>query len=350
MKFCQQLSAYYPDKAYGGDRIYGDMIEQAKLCDRLGYESVGITEHHLINILMQPDPLQFAVKIACETSNINILTTVAVLPLHDMRIYAGRLVAAQIFTDNRILVGVGKGAFGFEMGRMGVPLESSREKFDESLQVLRALLNEEEVSWDGKYYQFDPLTIMPRPITPGGPPMMMAVLNPDGIRACAKQGFHIMTTPLAGHADLLLKQVEAFKLGKAENLDSGEISLSLSQAAFIVKNKTDKKEKLQQAYEYFSRFDNVFTGAGVVNNGMVAPLPRKQTLEELDKSILIGSVCEVQERISAYQKIGIDRFILNMNFGCSQDNTLESIARFAEEVMPEFVSLEDNSLTVVAGK
>ena len=54
--------------------------------------------------------------------------------------------------NGRLVLGVGRGAFGYEMGRMGVPLEISSEKFDESLEVLIALLSEEEVSWNGKYY------------------------------------------------------------------------------------------------------------------------------------------------------------------------------------------------------
>ncbi|MYH90145.1 MAG: LLM class flavin-dependent oxidoreductase, partial [Gammaproteobacteria bacterium] len=88
MEFSIQLSAYYPDKSYGGDRIYRDMIEQSVLADRLDYDAVSLTEHHLINILMLPAPLQLAVRIAAETRRIGIMTSVAVLPLHDMRIYA----------------------------------------------------------------------------------------------------------------------------------------------------------------------------------------------------------------------------------------------------------------------
>lgn len=80
MQFSLQLSAYYPDKSYGGDRVYRDMIEQAQVADRFGYDSVSITEHHLINILMMPAPLQFAVKIASKTSRVKIITAVAVLP------------------------------------------------------------------------------------------------------------------------------------------------------------------------------------------------------------------------------------------------------------------------------
>ena len=337
MEFSIQLSAYYPDKAYGGDRLYGDMLEQAVLGDRLGYDAVSLTEHHLINILLMPAPLQFAVKIADATEQIKIMTSVVVLPLHDMRIYAGEVIAADIFTEGRLMLGVGRGAFGFEMERLGVPLEISREKFNESLDVLTALLTREEVSWDGEYYRFDPLTVMPRPVTPGGPPIMMAVMVPEGIYHCTKRGFHIQTTPLSGDHQMMLDQVSAFQRGKAELGADGEaLTLSLSRVGFIAKNGADRQRILEQAYDYYSRFDNVFTGPGQVEHGMIAPLPRKQSLEELGESLLICTPQEMIDKLAPYAEAGVDRVILNVNFGLSQAETLETLQRFAEEVMPQF--------------
>ena len=113
MKFSIQLSADYPSKDYGGDRVYQDMLDQAVLADRLGFDAVSITEHHLMNCLMMPAPLQFAVKIAAMTNQLNIMTSIVVLPLHDMRIYAGEVVVADIFTEGRLLLGVGRGAFPY---------------------------------------------------------------------------------------------------------------------------------------------------------------------------------------------------------------------------------------------
>ncbi len=121
MNFSVQLSAYYPDHSLGGKQLYQNMLDQAVLADRLGFDAVSITEHHLINILLMPAPLQFAVKIASMTERIKILTSVVVLPLHDMRVYAGEVVCADIFTDGRLMLGVGRGAFGFEMERLGFP-------------------------------------------------------------------------------------------------------------------------------------------------------------------------------------------------------------------------------------
>lgn len=347
MEFSIQLSAYYPDKNYGGDRLYSDMLEQAVCADRLGFDAVAITEHHLINILIMPAPLQFAVKIADATKHVKIMTSVAVLPLHDMRTYAGEVVCADIFTDGRLMLGVGRGAFGYEMDRLGVPLSGSREKFDESLNVLQALLSQEEVSWNGTHYKFDPLTIMPRPVRPGGPPIMMAVLVPEAIFHCTKRGFHIQTTPLSGGHQQMLDQVDAFSRGKAELGDAGrDLTLSMSRVAFVEKTEADKQAKIKAAYEYYARFDNVFTGPGIVENGMIARLPRKQSIEELAKSLLICTASEMIDKLGPYAEAGVDRMILNVNFGASQAETLDCIQCFAEEVMAHFTTAEPASSVV----
>ncbi|MGI9512984.1 MAG: LLM class flavin-dependent oxidoreductase [Anderseniella sp.] len=335
MDFSIQLSAYYPDKTYGGDRVYADMLEQAVLADRLGFDAVSLTEHHLINILMLPAPLQFAVKIADHTDSIKILTSVAVLPLHDMRTYAGEVICADIFSNGRLMLGVGRGAFGFEMDRLDVPLDISREKFDESLNVLQALLSKEEVSWDGKYYKFDPITIMPRPVR--APQIMMAVMAPAGIHACTKRGFHIQTTPLSGNHQMMLEQVSAHKSAKTEMEEDGRhLTLSLSRVGFICKSPADRQAKIERANDYYSRFDNVFTGPGIVENGMIKPLPRKQTVDELAESLLICTPQEMIDKLAPYADAGVDRVILNVNFGASQAETLDCIQQFAEDVMPRF--------------
>lgn len=338
MDFSIQLSAYYPDKSYGGDRLYRDMLEQAVAADRSGFDAVSLTEHHIINILMMPAPLQFAVKIADATERVKIMTSVVVLPLHDMRIFAGEVIAADIFTDGRLMLGIGRGAFPYEMERLGVPIDISREKFDESLDVLTALLNEQEVSWDGKYYKFDPLTIMPRPARPGGPPMMMAVMIPEAIYHCTKRGFHIQTTPLSGDHQRMLDQAGAFQRGKEELGDEGRhLTLSLSRVAFIAKDGQDRRAKIDAAYDYYSRFDNVMNGGpGIVDNGMIRPLPRKQSVEELAESLLICTPAEMIDKLGPYAEAGVDRVILNVNFGAGQAETLECIQQFAEEIMPHF--------------
>ncbi len=335
MDFCIQLSADYPDKSYGGDQVYKDMLEQARLADQAGFESVSLTEHHLINVLMNPAPLQFAVRIAAETANLKIITSVVVLPLHDMRIFAGEIVVADILTDQRLLLGVGRGAYKFEMERLGVPIVETQERFDEAIAVLQALLTREEVSWNGLYYQFEPLTIMPRPVRAGGPPMMVAVLDPAKVYSYARQGMHIQTTPLAGNRKLLQNQVRQFRRAQTERNDNDEqITLTLSRIAFAAES--NPRRLLETAHAYYKRFDNVFTGPGIVDAGMIRPLPRTQSIEELAANVLVCSSAEMVDRLALYAELGVDRMVFNINFGVSQTETLECIQQMSEEVLPHF--------------
>ena len=98
MDFCHFLTSYLPNPSVGSKVHFQNMIEQSVLAEKLGYNTVSIPEHHLVNILMMPSPLQMAVKIASLTKKIKITTGVAVLPLHDMRTYAGEVATADILT------------------------------------------------------------------------------------------------------------------------------------------------------------------------------------------------------------------------------------------------------------
>ena len=125
MDFCHFLTSYMPNPSVGSKVHFQNMIDQSVLAEKLGYNTVSIPEHHLVNILMMPSPLQMAVKIASLTKKIKITTGVAVLPLHDMRTYAGEVATADILTDGRLILGVGRGAFSWEMKRLGTPIELS---------------------------------------------------------------------------------------------------------------------------------------------------------------------------------------------------------------------------------
>lgn len=335
MDFNHFLSAYYPDTSYGGDRLYADMLEQARLADRLGYASLSLPEHHLVNVLLTPAPLLMAVKLAAETRHAKLMTSVAVLPLHDMRTYAGEVIMADILTDQRLILGVGRGAFAYEMARLGSPIEESREKFDESLNVLMALLSEEEVTWDGEYYKFEPLTVMPRPVREV--PLMMAAMAPPAIYHSTLRGFHIQTTPLMGSDDMMREQVGAFHQAKSEMGESGaDLTISLSRVAWLASDDTDKADKIARAHDYYARFDNVFTGPGIVNNGAIEPLPREQSIEDLEKNLLVATKSEMIDKLGVYAEAGVDEIIFNQNIGTENQVTLDNMQELAEEVIPHF--------------
>ena len=336
MDFNHFLTSYMPNPNVGSKVHFQNMIEQSILAEKLGYKKVSIPEHHLINLLMMPSPLQMAVKIASLTKNISISTSVAVLPLHDMRTYAGEVASADILTDGRLILGVARGAFPWEMKRLGTPIEHSKEKFTESLEVLQKLLSEEEVSFSGKYYNFEALTIMPRPITQPIP-IMIAAMDPNSIKNAALRGFHVQSTVLSGTKELLMERVNAFREGCEELGEKGKLlKLSMQRMMFVAKDEKDAEKKNKLAYEYYKRFDNMFTGPGKVKNGNIIPLPRKQSFEEMKDNLLICPINELIDKLSIYAEAGVDEFIISSSFGQEQNETIESMHKISEEIIPYF--------------
>ena len=336
MDFNHFLTSYMPDPNIGSKQHFKHMLDQSVLAEKLGYVAVSIPEHHLVNILMMPSPLQMAVKISSLTNKIRLSTSVAVLPIHDMRTFAGEVATADILTEGRLVLGVARGAFAWELDRLGTPIESSKEKFIESLEVLNSLLSKENYSFKGKYYNFNAITIMPRPIS-DPVPIMIAAMDPSSIRNAASNGYHVQSTVLSGTKKLLLERVNAFKEGQQDAGENGKlIRLSMQRMAYAAKDENDAKEKNLLAYEYYKRFDNMYTGPGKVNKGLIEPLPRAQTLEEMTENLIICPVNEMIDKLSVYAGSGIDEMIISAGFGQSQEDMIESMYRISEHIIPHF--------------
>lgn len=335
MKFGFYLPCYYPDLSYPARQLYRDTIEEAKLAEELGFISLTIPEHHFINYLVHPSPLLTAVKVASETKSIPLISAVLVLPFYDVRRLAGEIAQADCLTDGRLQIGLGRGAFGYEFDRFNVPFSESRERFDDGLDLLIKLLTEEEVSWNSKYYKFDPLTIVPRPLQKPYPKIWIAALSEASITASVRRGFNVMTTPLRDPIEVATMQASAFlnALPAGNPLDQKH---SMLRMGFVTKNEADTQAKLQLALENHRQFVNVFDTKGTIKGGAIVPLDVPETLEDIRRSLIVGSPQECVDKIAHYVDLGIDDIQLNMNFGASHADVMEGLERFAVHVMPHF--------------
>jgi alkanesulfonate monooxygenase SsuD/methylene tetrahydromethanopterin reductase-like flavin-dependent oxidoreductase (luciferase family) len=125
--------------------------------------------------------------------------------------------------------------------------------------------------------------------------------------------------------------------GKASLGAAGRhLRLALSRLCCVAKDQADAERKLALAHQYYGRFHNVFTGPGIVERGAIAPLPLKQSMEQFRQNIIVCPAREMVDRLKVYEELGIDDFIMNVNIGHEQSEALESIERFAADVMPWF--------------
>lgn len=332
------IGFYLPVQWFDRDRhcveLYREMIEQAKAAEELGFSSLQVPEHHFIDYLTHPSALITAVKVASLTRRIPIVTAVLVLPFRDMRVLAGEVAQADCLMDGRLEIGIGRGAFAYEFVRFGIPVEESRERFEESLLVLKALLTREEVAWDGRWYKFPPLTVTPRCLQNPHPPIWMSCVTQTAVYHSARQGYDVMTMPLRTEADGVKVQADGFLRGLADGSASRRPRLSMLMFLYVAADRADADAKLRICYETQKRFHVMFSTPGDVAGGHIVPHPIDLTLEELRERTIIGTVDECREKLAHFARSGVDEVVGNMSFGLPHRDTMASMERLARHIMP----------------
>ncbi len=133
----------------------------AQTMDELGYYALWTAEHHFQREGYEvfPNLIQLSLWLATQTSRLKLGCAFNILPMwHPVRL-AEDYAMADIVTDGRVIMGVGRGYHTREVESFGAPLldaEANRELFEEQVEVLLKCFNEEAFSHKGKYYEIPP--------------------------------------------------------------------------------------------------------------------------------------------------------------------------------------------------
>jgi alkanesulfonate monooxygenase SsuD/methylene tetrahydromethanopterin reductase-like flavin-dependent oxidoreductase (luciferase family) len=145
-------------------QVYREQFHLGRLVEPLGFDSLWTVEHHFTPYTMVNNPTQFLAYFAGCTERIDMGTMVAVLPWHDPILVAEGFVALDHMLNGRnVKVGMGRGLGLREYEGHRIPMEESRERFKESLDVIRTALSQEWFSFEGRYNQIPRTQLRPRP-------------------------------------------------------------------------------------------------------------------------------------------------------------------------------------------
>lgn len=145
-------------------KIYEEELYLAGLVEPLGFNSIWTVEHHFTPYTMVPNPMQFLAYMAGRTSRIDFGTMVIVLPWHDpVRVAEDIAMLDNLLLGRRLVQGFGRGAGRREFDGLRIPMGESRDRFLESLAIVRAALSNEKRSFEGKFHKIGPSSLRPRP-------------------------------------------------------------------------------------------------------------------------------------------------------------------------------------------
>src|SRR5262250_2617171 len=144
---------------------YHDILAQIELGDQLGFDTVWLGELHFgRSSSILACPLMILAAAAQRTKRIRLGTAVTLLPLHNPVKMAEDAATLDVLSDGRLEFGVGRGATPIYFAGYNVPQEESRERFEESLEVILRAWTSERLTYQGKYFRVQELSLAPRPV------------------------------------------------------------------------------------------------------------------------------------------------------------------------------------------
>lgn len=136
-------------------------------------------------------PLVLASAIAARTARVRIGLAVSVLPLsHPIRMAEEAATVDQI-SKGRLDFGVGRSGFPRAYEGYAIPYEESRERFHECLDVILKAWTTERFSYEGKYYTFNDVCVLPKPYQKPYPPLRIAATTRETFPQVGQMGYPI---------------------------------------------------------------------------------------------------------------------------------------------------------------
>ena len=203
-------------------QVYAEALEQCVNADRLGYSTYSIIEHFFFpKFGASPNPFAFFAKASERTRNIKFRTLVHVLPYHNPAVLASQISQFDMLVDGRYEFGLGRG-HGWLPLKGGIPVEESRQRYEESLQILMDALDNERFSFDGKYYKIKDSHIVPRP-TPGRKfRIFLGGTSDYTYELAGERGYSVVVPPLLPY-EALRAQLDIYRASCAKHGNKPDI-------------------------------------------------------------------------------------------------------------------------------
>ena len=321
------------------EEVYARALEQAQAAESLGFRNTWLGEHHFSTYGYLSRPVQLATYIAAKTTKLRVGTAVIVVPLHHPLLIAEEVAMLDILSGGRLDIGLGRGYQRYEFERLGLQLDTSGERWNESIDVLLRAFAGEPFSYDGKIFKIPETSIFPKNTQKPHPPIWITAQSPYAIEAAVKRGFNVLTGGFGVSFARLAEFGQVLKKTFAEAKHARQPTVGVQKACYVTKDKADARDAAEHARWNMRVTLSLRNNYEKVENGNAVPVPgpSEPALDELiDNYLVIGTPDTCIRQISRINEaVGITYFNCNFCFGdLDQKRVLRSMELFSREVMP----------------
>ncbi|HKF70206.1 MAG TPA: LLM class flavin-dependent oxidoreductase [Stellaceae bacterium] len=317
--------------------------------ERWGLDVMWLAELHFApERSVAASPLILAAAVAERTRRMKIGTAVQVLPLcHPLRLAEEAATVDQL-SHGRLIFGVGRSGFPQTYAAYGVPYAESRERFAETLAIVKRAWSEERFSHSGKYFSYDNVAVVPKPLQKPHPPIRIAATSPDTFPAIGALGYSAFVAARLGTLSDLAPQVLSYRAAykAAGHPGAGEIYLRVP--VYVAATEQRARDEPEESIMHFFRYiaarvaeSASMAGARAIEH-RAESAQRLQTIdydEALREKMIVGTPDRVADRLLALrEELGISGILAELNPGglIPRPRVMNALRLLCQEVMPRF--------------
>ena len=295
-----------------------------------------------------PNPIVFLAAAAQRTRRLRLITG-AVLPVfnHPLQL-AAEIAMLDAISEGRLEVGFARAFLPHEFRTFGRSMDESRARFEEGVEQIRRLLEEENLTMEGRFHSFANVTSLPRPTQRPRPPFWVATTaSPASQEAAARAGHGIMMIPLtldtvrAGFAHYRETWAEAGRSGRGRTMIAMHMYCAETEAAA----EAGARDEIEGYFRTFAEATTLVAAAPSKDypghGAMVEGFRRNAGFRDrLAAGLLwVGTPSRLRRQIAEFADHvgGVDYATVQVNFHTlSVEKAEASMRLFAAEVMPHF--------------
>jgi len=328
---------YYEDGSRTLSALYEQQLDQIVNAEKLGFDAYWIGEHHGYltphHALACPNPAIVLSAAAQRTQRIGLNTAIANLSLRHPLLIAEDYAMVDLLSRGRLGLGIGRGSYPHEYTAFGQSREESRDRFEESWEIIQQAWSGEPVTFQGRYYQIDGVKLNVLPVQKPLPRYWFSVMREESFVALGRAGQPIIALPhlSADGVPMLARLAQAYRQHYlAAGGDASQYELPLIFYTCVAPTRDEARQQGRKALLQY-----------IVHQHHDVDVRHAQhkvhQLEERDQ-LWFGTPDDLIQWIEQHQASVDNRhFVFWLDFGGMRPASVQrSMQLLAQEVMPHF--------------
>jgi len=312
---------------------FGELVEQARLADRLGYASITKGMHYSAAPWQDLQQFPFLSRIMAEAPHMRLNFGLVLLSLHKPLDIAEQIATVDVMSGGRVILGVALGYRDVEYLAFGTTQKERVRRFEENLEAIKRLWTEDAVDMAGSHFTLERASAGTKPIQKPHPPIWIGANADPAIRRAARLGDCWYVNP-HNRIDTIVRQVEVYKRALDEYGKPFPREFPARREVFVARS---REEAIRVCAPYLGAKYAAYQQWG---QNQAMPEGDNDLGVEFDELLrdrfLLGSPDEVADAIlRLHRATGINHLIMSVQWpGMPQNLVLDELHMLAEEVFP----------------